>query len=61
MFDEFMDSEASSFANVYDHLSTNDKQFELICFLRWFAIKNFVNKHSIKRFFLLRFRCVIIL
>ena len=44
MFNDYLDTQAKDFIDVYDHLSTNNRQFELVCFLRWFAIKNFVKK-----------------
>ena len=50
-FNDYLDQESEKFVKFYSHLSTNNEQFELICFLRWFAIKNFVDKHSIDKFF----------
>lgn len=44
-------NQSKSFENKYEHMSPNSKEFELICFQRWFIISEFVNKHNIEKFF----------
>ncbi|MBQ0004131.1 MAG: hypothetical protein KBT21_11415 [Treponema sp.] len=45
-------SSACKFEPLYIHMSPNTKEFELICFQRWFAIMDFVNRqNNINSFF----------
>jgi len=39
---------ANKFRDIYDHLSTNSKKIELMCFQRWFILKDFMEKHGIE-------------
>ena len=39
---QVMDSDFVEFQERYEHLSTNPAPIELFCFLRWFAIKKFM-------------------
>ncbi|KJD33398.1 hypothetical protein PK35_05950 [Tamlana nanhaiensis] len=43
---------ADEFSRYYKHMSTNSYKFELICFQRWFVLKDFVNKNSINETFI---------
>jgi len=36
-----------AFASRYRHMSTNPPQFEIICFARWFVLRNFMREHNI--------------
>lgn len=38
---------ANEFSTIYDHLSTNSRKIELMCFQRWFILKDFMEKHGI--------------
>jgi hypothetical protein len=40
---------ASQFAAVYKHYSTHSPAFELICFQRWFILREFLAAHKIDR------------
>lgn len=35
------------FSAIYEHLSTNNRKIELMCFNRWFILKDFMEKHGI--------------
>ncbi|HTB05570.1 MAG TPA: hypothetical protein VK806_01370 [Bacteroidia bacterium] len=35
------------FESVYEHLSTNSKEFEKICIARWFVLRNFMEEQKI--------------
>jgi len=37
-----------SFRSVYEHLSTNSFEIELLCFTRWFALYEFMRSHGIE-------------
>jgi hypothetical protein len=37
----------NNFQDIYENLSTNDPSIELICFLRWFILLNFMEKNDI--------------
>jgi len=50
LLDDYSDG-YNKFVDVYEHLSTNDKFYEFICFARWFVIHEFVVRHNIPRFF----------
>jgi len=50
---------ASKFMQLYRHVSANDFRYELICFRRWFYIRDFVRRHGITRFCM--FDCDILL
>ena len=39
---------AAGFQGIYEHLSTNDEQFDLGCFQTWFVFDEFVKKESIR-------------
>ncbi|HPO49251.1 MAG TPA: hypothetical protein PLO89_02905 [Spirochaetota bacterium] len=41
---------AANFAKIYEHLSFNDRDYELFCFQRWFIIKDFIEKNGINDF-----------
>lgn len=41
----------SEFAKYYDHMSSNNVDFESWCFARWFVINAFVKQRNINRFF----------
>jgi hypothetical protein len=47
MLDYF--SEAAQFKKIYKHFSTNSPDFELICFQRWFILREFLATHNIQR------------
>ncbi len=49
----FMDyyDTASGLEKIFFNLSTNNPQFEYICFARWFIIRDFCRKHNIDKFF----------
>lgn len=49
IFIDSLSEEASQFATVYKHYSTNSKDFELICIQRWFVLKAFMVQKGIKR------------
>jgi hypothetical protein len=38
------------FKRLYRHMSVNDPRYELLCFTRWFYIRDFVRRHGITRF-----------
>lgn len=38
---------AEEFASIYQHLSTNSPKIELMCFQRWFILKEFMEKKGI--------------
>jgi len=44
---DYSDS-ASDFAQVYQHLSVNPIEYELLCFQRWFVLKDFIRQQSIQ-------------
>ena len=44
-------NEAKTFSTIYKHMSPNSKEFELICFQRWFIIKSFAVEKNIEKFF----------
>lgn len=41
------------FSNCYRHFSTNPESFELICFRRYFLLREYIEKNKIKKFVLL--------
>lgn len=41
---------AFEFAKIYSHHSTNDYNYELFCFQRWFIILDFINSQGIDKF-----------
>lgn len=43
--------ESNNFSTIYKHMSPNSKEFELICFYRWFIIKSFALENNIEKFF----------
>ena len=47
MFDYF--SEAAQFKKIYKHYSTNGSDFELICFQRWFILREFLRTYGIRQ------------
>jgi hypothetical protein len=40
---------ANEFSNLYEHLSTNNKDIELLCFNRWFILNEFMVSQNIDR------------
>jgi hypothetical protein len=50
---------AVRFKKLYRHASINDPRYELLCFTRWFYIRDFVQRHGIERFCI--FDCDILL
>jgi len=36
-----------TFNQAYQHMSTNPAQFEVVCFIRWFVLRNFMIKNDI--------------
>jgi len=44
---------AQKFEEVYEHMSTNPRHFELPCFTRWFVIDEYCKRHFISRYFYL--------
>ena len=38
-------------AQSYKHLSTNDANYEFLCFVRWFIINEYVKENNIEKFF----------
>lgn len=48
---QVMDSDFIEFQERYEHLSTNPASIELFCFLRWFAIKKFMEAFEYDRIF----------
>ena len=52
LLDDFSTSEElSCFRDLYKHMSTNDYQFEKVCFERWFQILEFLESNGIQSFF----------
>lgn len=49
LFDYF--DGAKKFEEVYKHLSTNPINYELFCFQRWFILRDFMIKNSMKKCF----------
>jgi hypothetical protein len=47
------------FKELYRHASINDPRYELLCFTRWFYIRDFARRHGIDRFCI--FDCDILL
>ena len=45
--DEYISEDFKKFTSLYEHLSTNPYNFELFCFLRWFLIKEFMQRENI--------------
>jgi len=41
---------AKVFAGLYKHRSSNDYQYELFCFERWFCIKDFIEEFKLESF-----------
>lgn len=39
---------ALEFSLIYEHLSTNSREIELMCFHRWFILKEFMEKNGIE-------------
>lgn len=39
---------AEEFNSVYEHLNTNSRPAELICFQRWFILRDFMDTHGIQ-------------
>jgi hypothetical protein len=39
---------AEQFAGIYEHLSTNDREFDLACFRTWFVFSEFVRREKIR-------------
>lgn len=48
---QVIDDDFMEFTRLYDHLSTNPKNVELFCFVRWFAIKKFMEVFEYDRIF----------
>jgi len=48
LIDSFSE-EATQFAGLYKHYSTNSKSFELMCIQRWFVLKAFMIQKNIQR------------
>jgi hypothetical protein len=46
-------AEAQEFTKIYKHRTTNDYQYELNCFLRWFYVKALCKDYNIESFFYL--------
>lgn len=44
------DAETTAFTKLYKHLSPNDEQYELNCFLRWFYVRAFCRENGIEDF-----------
>ena len=44
---EYWSKRINNFQDIYENLSTNDPSIELICFLRWFVLLNFMEKNDI--------------
>lgn len=40
-----------SFIEIYEHKSTNDYNYELFCFLRWFILKEYMEINQLKTIF----------
>jgi hypothetical protein len=52
LLDDFSTSEGlSRFRNLYKHMSTNNYQFEKVCFERWFQLLEFLECNGIQSFF----------
>jgi hypothetical protein len=47
-FIEDYSESAGHFARVYKHLSTHSVDFELICFQRWFVLRDFMVAHGLR-------------
>ncbi|XCF07741.1 hypothetical protein ABI125_07730 [Tamlana crocina] len=43
---------ANEFSRYYKHMSSNSFKFELICFQRWFILKDFVNNNNVNETFM---------
>src|SRR5437870_5654360 len=43
------DAAAREFAGLYVHLSTNHADFELVCFQRWFVLREFMREKGLDR------------
>lgn len=41
---------ASTFEKIYIHMSSNTYEFELICFQRWFIVRDFIRAHGLTHF-----------
>ena len=41
----------SQFSNIYENLSTNEYNYELFCFLRWFILKEFMEEQNLDTVF----------
>lgn len=46
-----VDSDYLNFSKNYIHMSTNSYQFELVCFLRWFLLKKYMDVKKIETVF----------
>lgn len=44
-----LSNDASKFSSIYQHLSTNGYDMELICFNRWFILKEFMEKQGMDK------------
>jgi hypothetical protein len=52
LLDDYSTSqELSRFRNLYKHMSTNNYQFEIFCFKRWFQILEYLESNNIQSFF----------
>ena len=49
--DAIIDEDFVEFNKLYEHLSTNPEFIERFCFLRWFAVRNLMEKANIDRVF----------
>jgi len=47
-FIEDYSESAGQFARIYKHLSTHSLDFELICFQRWFVLRDFMVAHGLR-------------
>lgn len=47
---ENFQASAKKFKEIYKHRSTNNYDFELFCFQRWFIIQDFITQNKIDRF-----------
>ena len=50
MFTEYL-YDIETFKRSYRHMSTNSQQFEVICFIRWFVLRNFMVRNNIEACF----------
>ncbi len=51
--DDYVDNRYEEFKTKYIHMSSNDYEFELVCFKRYFCVYDYARKHNINELWML--------